>query len=74
MAITKAAELDFATMVMNHHAKDAVIDRITMKLMRSFQRGSPEVREEAVKTLDSLDYFFQELNYIIASEAKLNQG
>ncbi len=72
MAVTKEAEIEFAKLVLDHRAKDAIIERVTLKLMRSFQRGSPEIREEAVKALDSMEMFFHELQYIIAAEAELN--
>ncbi len=73
MAVTNERMMLFAKNILNDEAKDVVIDRITMKLMRSFQRGSPEIREEAVKALDSIDFFFKELQYIIDSEANLQE-
>ncbi len=73
MAVTNERMALFAKNILNDEAKDVVIDRITMKLMRSFQRGSPEIREEAVLVLDNLDLFFKELQYIVDSEANLKE-
>jgi len=65
--------VDFARLVLNHPAKQKVIDRIDTKLLHQFRKGSPEVREECIKVLDSTDLFFAELRVVVDEALTLNE-
>jgi hypothetical protein len=67
------ALVDFAKAVVNHPAKEKVLTRIDANLLKAFRKGTPEVREEVVKIMDSSDLFFKELEVIIAESVKLNE-
>ncbi len=73
MAVTIQSKVDFCKYLLSHPAKDAVIEDITMKLMRSFQKGNPEIKEEAVRTLDSLEFFISQMQQIADANINLNE-
>ncbi len=66
-------EQEFAKLVLNHPAKDKVLERISANLLQSFRRGTMDERIEVVKILDSIDLFMQELNKIETESLVLNQ-
>ncbi len=67
-------QVDYAKYVLNHDVRDEVIDKITMKILRSFQNGSQDMREEAARTMDSLELFFGELQSIVNNDLDVNGG
>ncbi len=65
--------VSFAEMVMNHPGKDKVLDRVDSRLLRKFRGGTPEIREEVVRMMDSTDMFFKELQVIIDESVYINE-
>lgn len=65
---------EFAKLVLSHHAKDEVIDRIALKLIKSFRDGDSKIREEVVRVMDSQDLFFSELQAILDESIDINDS
>jgi len=57
--------LGFANMVLNHHKKEEVLDRILTKLFVQFKQSNLEDRNEISRQVDSINFFFDELEYIV---------
>lgn len=71
MTTTDEQQAQFAEMVLNHPAKQDVIDKIYLTIMQRFRNGSETERPEIIKILDSLDLFIGQLQ-IIADQSKTN--
>lgn len=65
--------VSYANQILKSEQKEKVIDRISMKVLNSFRNGTPEVREESARVLDSLELFFDELNIIVAEDEIINE-
>ncbi len=67
-------QIEFANYILEHPARNDVIDSIALKLLRSFQKGNPEIRVQAANTLDSLELFFGELHAIRTNSLDINNA
>lgn len=65
---------EFAKYILNHNAKDDVLDRISIKLMYKFKEGTTEERVIISNIMDSVDLFMTELNIIVTESININEG
>lgn len=71
MSTSPEAQLDLATHILNHHALDAVRDRIQLNLFQRFRRGTEEERKIIADIMDAEGLFFKELQVIVDEHAML---
>lgn len=63
MSIEKQ-KVDFANMVLNHPALDAVREEVQFKLFNKFRTASPDEREQINHIMDNEALFFNQLEAI----------
>ena len=65
MSTSNEAKLDFANMVLGHHALDAVIEDIHLRLFARFRTGTEQERKIVADIMDAGDLFIKELKTIV---------
>ena len=71
MSTSSTQLLDFANFVTNNEAYAKVVERVQQRLFTQFRAATPAMREQINAIMDADSYFYQELEVIIAENAKL---
>ena len=70
MSTSNESKLDFANMVLNHHALEAVIEDVHQRLFARFRVGTEQERKIVADIMDAGDLFIKELKTIVDQHAK----